>query len=797
MMTCTEFDIKKINENNDFGLWQVRMKALLEQQGLATGGVTCSHNCDLAVIDTLILDEDQAFLLLTSLPSSYDNLVETLLYGHDTLKLEDEEIWSDEYGAGYISAWSKSQGKSSRFKCYICQSEEHLKRDCPRVVTKKEGIEFAREYGCLFIECSEKTQVNVEQCFEELILKITNRRTGFMDFDYAMGRSITSGVYDTYGGYEGGYLAKGTRNIVRIRIKDSSGYCYRCLVKGYPWSEVLVFNVSIAEGASVQSVLTQGFFEEDTSKEFLVGQSFSGEVRMTSLLEQQGLAAGGVTCDLAAIDTAISDEDQAFLLLTSLPSSYDNLMTEAKGDGGEGLYVRRRSGQMDMKQGIITKNLKVVSVLKIMYPVLELMEYGGGNILLGGDGKECHVRGTGKVQVHMRDGSSIVLDNVGYVLELRQNMISLGTLEKKGFSVKMQSGKIKVIKGSLVVLSGTRRDNCVYTLDGQALIRKTLKGRKQLGEYQTGWKIKKGETTMSTYLVNKVTIISDWVYDAYRYVVLYGNMGFNKSKEYKKTFIESGVDTSSVQVLKGVEFEVKPQVKVEPHGNVDHVVSSQEVQTQDLIYYHPVLAAVEKIYAHKSMTLNNIVACEVIFKWKAGLKNDMDARSYVYVLSNGCRKCSDEAMAITESIHQATKGLLDKAKGNVLGMHIVKDRSGNTPRVSQSSFYNGKLVQTLLEGHSILSLKGSLSGDCDLENNDVGMLDKFDRGLQTDVHAFVDFDYAMGRSITSGVNDTYGCCEGGYLSKGTRNRVRIRAKDSSGYCYRCLVKGYHWSDVPT
>ncbi|GKC51415.1 hypothetical protein Tco_1074160 [Tanacetum coccineum] len=61
-----------------------------------------------------------------------------------------------------------------------------------------------------------------------------------------------------------------------------------------------------------------------------------------------------------------------------------------------------------------------------------------------------------------------------------------------GFTVKMQLDKIKVIKGSLVVLSGTRRSNCVYTLDGQAVTSNTLKGRKQLGEYQTGWKIKKG-----------------------------------------------------------------------------------------------------------------------------------------------------------------------------------------------------------------------------------------------------------------------------------------------------------------
>ncbi|GJX14086.1 hypothetical protein Tco_0205844 [Tanacetum coccineum] len=80
-----------------------------------------------------------------------------------------------------------------------------------------------------------------------------------------------------------------------------------------------------------------------------------------------------------------------------------------------------------------------------------------------------------------------------------------------------------------------------------------------------------------------------------------------------------------------------------------------------------------------------------------------------------------------------------------------------------------------MKGHSTLSLEDSLSGDCDVEKNgkwsyicavgsqeyqvvctrpditstDVDMLDKFDRGLQTDIQVFVDFDYAMGRSITS------------------------------------------------
>ncbi|KAJ7563633.1 hypothetical protein O6H91_03G117900 [Diphasiastrum complanatum] len=45
-------------------------------------------------------------------------------------------------------------------------------RDSERAVTKQEGIAFARRYGCLFLESSAKTRVNVQQCFEELVQKV-------------------------------------------------------------------------------------------------------------------------------------------------------------------------------------------------------------------------------------------------------------------------------------------------------------------------------------------------------------------------------------------------------------------------------------------------------------------------------------------------------------------------------------------------------------------------------------------------------------------------------------------------
>ncbi|GKE01302.1 hypothetical protein Tco_1389285 [Tanacetum coccineum] len=249
------------------------------------------------------------------------------------------------------------------------------------------------------------------------------------------------------------------------------------------------------------------------------------------------------------------------------------------------------------------------------------------------------------------------------------------------------------------------------------------------------------------------------------------NMGFNESGESKKTFIGSGACTCSVQVLQGVDFEVEPQedhtFKVEPHGNV---------QTQDLMAYQLArdreqhlacelfryledsneaafaVAIVEKIYANGSLTFSDTVACEAISKWKARLKEDMDVRSDVYVLSNGCRKSSNDSH---DYYWEYAPGLLVKAKGNILGLEIIRDQSGNILRVSRSRIHNKKLVQTLLKGYSTLSLEDSLSGDYDVEKNgkwsytyavgsqeyqmvctrldiasaDVGMLDKFDHRL--------------------------------------------------------------------
>ncbi|GKB42755.1 hypothetical protein Tco_0887697 [Tanacetum coccineum] len=145
--SITRFNIKKFDGKNDFGLWKIKMRALMVQQGcdaaletlpvdmeavtkettaaeiltkltslymtkslanrlylkkklytyyMSPGTKLGAHIdefnkliLDLVNIDIEIEDEDQALMLLTSLSSSYENFVETLLYEKESLTIED------------------------------------------------------------------------------------------------------------------------------------------------------------------------------------------------------------------------------------------------------------------------------------------------------------------------------------------------------------------------------------------------------------------------------------------------------------------------------------------------------------------------------------------------------------------------------------------------------------------------------------------------------------------------------------------------------------------------------------
>nr|GEV84621.1 zinc finger, CCHC-type [Tanacetum cinerariifolium] len=133
---------------------------------------------DLANIEVKFKDEDLALLLLTSLPVSYEHFVDTLLYGQEALALKDvmailnskkiKERSKAKGGDGeglYVRGRTdrrdshQSKGKprlksqGGRLKCYICQYEDHLKRNCPKNNRKKSTealLDWIMESGCSY-----------------------------------------------------------------------------------------------------------------------------------------------------------------------------------------------------------------------------------------------------------------------------------------------------------------------------------------------------------------------------------------------------------------------------------------------------------------------------------------------------------------------------------------------------------------------------------------------------------------------------------------------------------------------
>nr|GEW01016.1 retrotransposon protein, putative, Ty1-copia subclass [Tanacetum cinerariifolium] len=200
------YDLTHIR-TGDFGLWRIKMRALLIQNGCEaalevlpadmkaqakaelnkkdhSAVILCLGNkvlreklytfymparrkisehidefnkiiLDLANIEVKFKDEDLALLLLTSLPPSYEHFMDTLLYGREALTLEDaiatlnsKEIKEKSKAKGDdgegLYVWgktdrrdlrqsrgqSRSKSRCGRLKCYICQSENHLNRNC-------------------------------------------------------------------------------------------------------------------------------------------------------------------------------------------------------------------------------------------------------------------------------------------------------------------------------------------------------------------------------------------------------------------------------------------------------------------------------------------------------------------------------------------------------------------------------------------------------------------------------------------------------------------------------------------
>jgi len=74
----------------------------------------------------------------------------------------------------------------------------------------------------------------------------------------------------------------------------------------------------------------------------------------------------------------------------------------------------------------------------------------------------CNMEGIGTIQIKMFDEIVQKLKEVRYAPQLKRNLISIGSLKILGLEVSIRDGVLKMIKGSMVVLKGDRRNNLYY-----------------------------------------------------------------------------------------------------------------------------------------------------------------------------------------------------------------------------------------------------------------------------------------------------------------------------------------------
>ncbi|GKB47167.1 retrovirus-related pol polyprotein from transposon TNT 1-94 [Tanacetum coccineum] len=194
--------------------------------------------------------------------------------------------------------------------------------------------------------------------------------------------------------------------------------------------------------------------------------------------------------------------------------------SKAKGDDGEGLYVRGRNDRRDshqskgksrsksqggrlkcyicqsedhLKRNCSKNNRKKSTcyVKKDDQPSSSSSTYDYSEL---GDSRECKIRGIGKVRIQLKDGSSFMLHNVR------------------------------------VILFGIQRDNCVYSLDGHAMageLNASVEEKDSLAQGQSQVESLGGKRYF-------LSIVDDYSRRVWVYIPRFKHEAFEKFKEWKQ-----------------------------------------------------------------------------------------------------------------------------------------------------------------------------------------------------------------------------------------------------------------------
>lgn len=90
--------------------------------------------------------------------------------------------------------------------------------------------------------------------------------------------------------------------------------------------------------------------------------------------------------------------------------------------------------------------------------LIEFQEIGTGMVRMANN-LFTEVNGIGKVRFVNSDGTTFMLHDVRYMPGMSRNLISMGTLDSKGCEFEGKNGVLKVMKGDITYMKGTRRES--------------------------------------------------------------------------------------------------------------------------------------------------------------------------------------------------------------------------------------------------------------------------------------------------------------------------------------------------
>lgn len=86
----------------------------------------------------------------------------------------------------------------------------------------------------------------------------------------------------------------------------------------------------------------------------------------------------------------------------------------------------------------------------------EFHDFDGDRVMMGNN-VVCKIIGIGNIRLKLYDGTIKELKQVRFVLDLKRNLISLGMLDQMGYSVRIEYGKMVIIKGTETIMKGLRK----------------------------------------------------------------------------------------------------------------------------------------------------------------------------------------------------------------------------------------------------------------------------------------------------------------------------------------------------